>query len=526
MRRRDVLYGMGGFTVLAAFDGVASVIAGVGAGGANGKVVGMYIHQHWPYKHPYAARTWTLEDYRGYARGLKQLGFNTLVIWPLLETMPDPLTPSDRAQLNTISKVIDMLHDELGMKVYLTLCPNFVANSNAAKSTFEQRHFFYTDQFVDPADPATVQRMIDWRQKLLQPLAKMDGIAIIDSDPGGYPGSTNAQFVNLLVEHRKMLNRLRPGIELYYWMHVGWQAYCRYYQTGNFSWGTPAESVDILEKLKKADPAPWGITIHTLSPPPNGTDLRLAEKFNLASSALTFNYGAIEAEPSLPFTNFGGNEAFNAGARDAPGGVVGNAQTHCMQLPNTYAFGRGASGKTPPTDRDYVDFANGLIQGHGEVIVHGWRSLSGTDLKQMRKMASELAALGGQPLTPGPLKGLLFGDPQRFLTDLVMELQMRAAYEEFVAASDTNHGVKQSLKDFVSAADAWQKRTGYQCAWSWPKLATTLKKLHSPAVDAILNEKGEGATPADRIADHFRITETYTPRLIAAMREAAEPGTG
>src|ERR1700749_4031321 len=110
MRRRDVLYGMGGFTVLAAFDGVASVIAGVGAGGANGKVVGMYIHQHWPYKHPYAARTWTLEDYRGYARGLKQLGFNTLVIWPLLETMPDPLTPSDRAQLNTISKVIDMLH--------------------------------------------------------------------------------------------------------------------------------------------------------------------------------------------------------------------------------------------------------------------------------------------------------------------------------------------------------------------------------------------------------------------------------
>ena len=34
--------------------------------------------------------------------------------------------------------------------------------------------------------------------------------------------------------------------------------------------------------------------------------------------------GAIEAEPSLPFTNFGGNEAFNAGARDAPGGVVGN----------------------------------------------------------------------------------------------------------------------------------------------------------------------------------------------------------
>ena len=93
-------------------------------------------------------------------------------------------------------------------------------------------------------------------------------------------------------------------------MHVGWQAYCDYYRTGKFRWGTPAESVDIMEKLKKANPAPWGITVHTLHPPPNGTDLQLAERFGVASTALTFNYGAIEGEPTLPFTNFGGSAAF------------------------------------------------------------------------------------------------------------------------------------------------------------------------------------------------------------------------
>src|SRR5579863_6647320 len=59
-------------------------------------VIGMYVHQHWPYKHPYAARTWTLEDWRGYAGGLKKIGYNTIMIWPMLETMPEPLTPSDR----------------------------------------------------------------------------------------------------------------------------------------------------------------------------------------------------------------------------------------------------------------------------------------------------------------------------------------------------------------------------------------------------------------------------------------------
>lgn len=32
----------------------------------GGKIVGMYIHQHWPYKHPYAVHTWTLEDWQGY----------------------------------------------------------------------------------------------------------------------------------------------------------------------------------------------------------------------------------------------------------------------------------------------------------------------------------------------------------------------------------------------------------------------------------------------------------------------------
>ena len=72
-------------------------------------VVGLYVHQHWPYKHPYAARTWTLEDWRGFAGGLKQLGYNTVKIWPMLETMPDPLTPSDRASLEKHRRVIDML---------------------------------------------------------------------------------------------------------------------------------------------------------------------------------------------------------------------------------------------------------------------------------------------------------------------------------------------------------------------------------------------------------------------------------
>jgi hypothetical protein len=500
---------------------VASVMGGAGEG-AREKVIGMYIHQHWPYRHPYAARTWTLEDYHGYAGALKLLGVNTLVIWPLLETMPDPLTSSDRANLEKMSRVIDMLHDQLGMRVMITLCPNIVANNaEAAKAPFEKRHFFYTNRFVDPGDSAAMARMMAWREKLLRPLAKADGLVIIDSDPGGYPGSTNSQFVNLLVEHRKVLDRLRPGIELYYWMHVGWQAYGRYYQTGKFQWGTPEESVDILTKLKKADPRPWGITIHTMDLPPNGTDLHLAEKFGVAANSLSFNYGAIEAEPSFPMTNFGGDGAYNAGRPSAPGGVVGNAQTHCVQLPNTFAFFRGATGQSAPTRQDYTQFANELIDGKGELIVAAWHALAGEDARPMREAAGKLETAAAGTLSPGRLKGLLFGDARRFMTDLVMELRMKAAFTDFVVATKANQGVKGKFRAFAASAATWQSQHGYECAWDWPGLTDSLRKLRSPQIDQVLDEEAHGATPAAEIEDHFRITETYTSRLIAAMQKTA-----
>ena len=337
--------------------------------GANkAKLVGMYVHQHWPYNHPYAARTWTLDDWRGYADGLTKLGYNAIMIWPMLETMPEPLTPSDRAYLDKTAKVIDMLHGEFGMQVWLALCPNVgVDDREAAKAAIEKRHFFYCDTRVNPADPAAMRRMIARREKLLRPLAKADAISIIDSDPGGYPGSTNAEFVGLLGEHRKLFDRLRPGIELVYWMHVGWQGYGRWYQTGKFSWGTEQEQVDALTRLKALNPEPWGIA--------NG--LVHAKKLGLESRVVSFSYGRIEGEPSFPMTNFGGDVAYQGGKDATERGLMGNAQTHCLQLPNTFAFARGAAG-LPLGDQDYVRFADELIPGQGELIVRAWRTLAGS----------------------------------------------------------------------------------------------------------------------------------------------------
>ena len=197
------------------------------------------------------------------------------------------------------------------------------------------------------------------REPLLKPLAAMDGLVIIDSDPGGYHNSTNKEFVDLLVRHRHLLDRLRPGgIELVYWVWAGWQAYARYYSTGEFAWETEPEFLETLTLLKERNPEPWGIA--------NG--LEYATKLGLQSKVISFNYGAIELEPSFPMTNFGphaGGDPYKSGKERAPRGSQANAQTHCVQLPGTFAFAQGAKG-LPLTDKDYLHFADDLIVGQGE----------------------------------------------------------------------------------------------------------------------------------------------------------------
>jgi hypothetical protein len=375
---------------------------------------------------------------------------------------------------------------------------------------------------VNPADQAAMGKMLAWRAEMLRPLAKIDAVAIIDSDPGGYPGSTNQQFVDLLAAHRKMLSGLRPGIELYYWMHAGWQAYARLYETGEFKWGTADEARDVLTRLEEINPEPWGITVNTLArlfPPPDRTHLAIATRLGLASRAIGFSYGAIEGEPTFPMTNFGGDHAFNAGGTKAPRGVMGNAQTHCVQLPNTFAFARGATGK-PIAGDDYVGFANDLIVGRGQAIVEGWKALAGEDPAAKSEMAAKLEEASRSESSTGPLNGLLFGDPRRFLMDLIMQLRLKAAFNDLVAAVEHDRDAKPSLQSFAATAEVWQKQHGYECAWSWPKLAGTLKKLKSAEIDAVLDEKEQGKTPFERVEDRLRITETYTPRLIAAMKKA------
>lgn len=484
-------------------------------------ILGMYVHQHWSYNHPYAARTWTLDDWRGYCDGLKRLGFNTVLIWPVLETMPDPLTDSDKENLDKIARVIDMLHNEFDMRAYIVLCPNVSPKSEIARQyTFQERPFFHTDDRVDPGDPEALGRLIRWRETLLRPLAKMDGLFIIDSDPGGWPNSTNLEFVYLLDAHRGLLNEIRPGIELVYWIAFGWEGYGRFYATGELDRGGPEEIHDAIKLLAKEKPEPWWLASAW------GPDI--ADPIGMGDRVLAFNYGAIEGEPSFPLTIFDTGYAYDGGKNKGQRGVLGNSQTHCVQLPNTFALSRGAQG-LPCEEADYVAFAEDLIPGQGRLIVDGWKALQGTDSAAKYAVADQLAALPAGSLQPGPLKGFLFGDPARFIDDLVLQLRASGTMEDFRAAvfaePQDRAKVVETFKRFIAAVEAWQTKHGYKNHWYWPTQIETLRKLDMPVLNETLDTLrwvGEGPTPFEAVKNGLAALETYTPRLIEAMHKAVE----
>ncbi len=496
----------------------------IGADRVEGRTdLGIYIHQHWSYHHPYAARTWTLDDWRGYLDGISRLGYNMVLIWPMLETMPNPLTPSDEENIGKIAAVIRMAHDEFAMRVNLVLCPNVSAKDEVAgRYGFTDRPFFITDDRVDPADPVALGRLVGWRETLLRPLAEADGVFVIDSDPGGFPHSSNLDFVYLLKAHRRMLDRLRPGIELVYWTHFGWEAYGRFYATGELKRGTQDEPREAMRLLAKQNVEPWSVAS-------SGFPADLADSLGMGDRVLGFPYGAIEKEPSFPFTLFGYDQAYEGGRRKGARGVLGNSQTHVVQLPNTFAFARGARG-LPLGRADYVVFADGLITGEGERIVEAWEALQGADANRMDRAAAALRVLKKTGFEAGPLHGLMIGGGERFVADLVLQLEARSALGRFAMAMedarDDPQAVAQSFSAFVNAVSAWQARHGYGGNWRWPEMQEALRRLDHPKINGVMDTltivSKEGATPFDRVKNGLADLEHFTKRLIQALQEARE----
>jgi hypothetical protein len=147
----------------------------------------------------------------------------------------------------------------------------------------------------------------------------------------------------------------------------------------------------------------------------------------------------------------------------------------------------------------------------------------------MAAAALQLEMLRARAPAAGPLRGLLFGSPERFLEDLALQLRAVGALHAFRAALDTAPAnpalTRATFAAFVHAIAAWQQRHGFSGHWRWPAMQDALRKFDAPGVHAVLDTlrivSDEGATPFERVKNGLAHLETYTTRLIEALQRAA-----
>jgi hypothetical protein len=488
-------------------------------------MLGMYVHTHWGYHHPYAARSWTLEDWRGYLSGLQALGYDLVMFWPLVDSMPARSTASDQAFLARTAQVIDMAHRQFGMKFLITLCPNVMGNEHAAEYRYEERPYFICERKVNPADPAALADMLAARRWQFEPLCAADGLVIIDGDPGGYVGSTDEQFVNLLESQIGIFRQFNPTAELVYWTWFGWENYNRFWEEAQQLTGSRAEPqmrvepgtfTRALKGVIARIPEPWSL----LGAWPQ--HLETTQALGLEAKRMYIPYGAIEGEPSFPLTNYtpahvkGAFERYPAGT--FPRGVMANAQTHCLQLPHTYLFSRYAQDG-PACAVDLPGFAEGLLTGLGDRINAAWEAIGGDSASQQRQAARLIRKEIGKTHTTGRYAGMLFGDPDRFLLDLAMNLEVRASLADLgqAATGGQADSIKQAVRGVLQSLSPYQQRLGFTDAYGGPleqMLNEPLSRLGDAGLDAVLSQFHDWRSPAVR--------NGVMTRLLSAMEQYSQ----
>jgi hypothetical protein len=482
--------------------------------------LGMYVHTHWSYRHPYAASTWSPDDWRGYLTGLRALGYDQLMFWPLCDAMPAQLTASDRALLARTAHAIAIAQRELGMRFILTLGANVIGNDRAREYSYEERPYFYCERKVNPADPDALGAFLTARRRQLEPLAAADGLAIIDSDPGGYVGSNDEEFVGLLAAQIGLFREFNPRAELIYWMWVGWEAYNRFWAEAQQGSAEPSLRIEqasferALTGLRARIAEPW--SVFAAFP----EHLAATRALGLVDKRQYIAYGAIEGEPTFPLINCQPTAIGAALQRypdePFPRGAMGNAQTHCLQLPGLYLFAHSAKGGT----EDSVDldaFAEGLLPGLGDCIAAAWRTLEGGSSPAQREAARMVRAASGQQRGLGRYAGLLFGSPERFLEDLALNLHVRAALADFgqAVACGPRTSVATALRNVLDELVPYQQRLGFADAYGGPLyslLNEPLARLHDPGIDAILAQFHDWRSPAVRHGVLSRLFATLETR--------------
>ncbi len=437
----------------------------------------------WPLNYPYAFRAWKEADWKRFVDIAWAQRINLIYLWPFMEILPVPLSSADEAYLQEVQRVVDYAQRQRGMDVWIMQSANRIGTSDCG--TPDPRHRAYwvnnCQKDMNPADPEQFARIERSFEAFYRIVNNADAYVMIDSDPGSWPQSPISDQVRIFNAARRLLDRYavhRTQTRLVDWMHVGWGRHKFFTSTdavvAAYDWTSknPDES-DVafmgqtIRAFKAGVPEPWGLIA---GQPPY---LSVVRDEQVLDRTVYLPYGAIEGEPAFPATNLGQESVRRVfdRAAEVPGlrGVMGNNQLMLLQFPRTfYFFGTAWDTKyAQRPERDVLlDLATQLYPDERDLVADAFLALRETDAPKVEatlsKMTARLATGGfGRP---GAIGRLLFPDPLIVARSLRMQLEIRAARQDFIAAmrgTPTVEDAARLLETYFDRLLAWNKETGW-----------------------------------------------------------------
>jgi hypothetical protein len=435
-------------------------------------VRGMHLNG-WTFHRPYSFRTWNEDDWERYVDILAYQGANLLYLWPFMEIIPLPVSAEDRAYLEEVRRVVDYAQTHHGMEVWIMQSGNRVARDDLGVADPRFRPYWRPAQADrDPADPAEFQAIMDSREVLYTILDNVDGVCTIDSDPGGWAGSTLEENVAILKGCRELLTRHNihgKSAKIIDWMWMGWGA-----DHGETS--RDELFAMTIRALKAELPEPWMLIS-------GQTDyLPVCRSEGVLDRTVLLHYGIIEGEPSYPGTNIGvevGREVLgDAEAYPELRGIMGNVQCPLLQFPRSFHLLRTAwdgAYRTCGDPQELLDVAEALYPESAQLVADCFAALDGTDADHLDRLAERLGArLREHALgSPGYLGHRLFPDREFVARSLVLQMRMRAAAERLFSRLPESPDRATCLRLVAEMLDrylAWDSAHGWHELWgpgSW-----------------------------------------------------------
>jgi hypothetical protein len=180
-----------------------------------------------------------------------------------------------------------------------------------------------------------------------------------------------------------------------------------------------------------------------------------------------------------------------------PMGVMGNAQSHCLQLPHIYLFRHFAGGGTKG-EIDLRSLGEDLLPGFGDALAMAWEAMGGQDLAALQRARAALDEIPvGARIAQGRLCGLYFGQADRLVGDLEAQIEVAIALlriREQIAGGDKGRvrsPAPTALQDLVQSLQAWWERHGFV-----DRYLGTFKDLLHPVLKEVAERIAEGEQEA------------------------------